>query len=145
MKVLIQRVTEASVKVDGAVVGEIGTGLLALVGVEANDTEETVQRAADRLSKYRVFSDENGKMNLSVSDINGGILVVSQFTLAADTKRGLRPSFSSAASPELAEALYLSLAQAIQTRGIQVATGQFAADMKVSLLNDGPVTFQLEF
>ncbi|RMA80167.1 D-aminoacyl-tRNA deacylase [Umboniibacter marinipuniceus] len=145
MQVLIQRVSEASVTVDGSVVGKINKGLLALVGIEAHDTEETVQRAAQRLTKYRVFSDENGKMNLSVKDIEGGILVVSQFTLAADTKRGLRPSFSSAASPELAQELYLSLSQAIKESGVKVATGQFAADMKVALINDGPVTFQLEF
>lgn len=144
MKALIQRVTEASVAVDGAVIGSIGRGLLVLLGVEKQDDEAAVDRMADRLLAYRVFSDSNGKMNLSVSDINGGLLVVSQFTLVADTRKGLRPGFSGAASPDIAQGLYQLLVEKIRQRAIEVATGEFAADMQVQLVNDGPVTFMLE-
>ena len=145
MKVLIQRVKRAYVEVDGATVGAITAGILALVGIEPHDNDDIIQRAADRIAKYRLFTDQDGKMNLSVEDINGGVLVVSQFTLAADTKRGLRPSFSSAASPAIAERHYLQLAKILKQRGLNVATGQFGADMQVTLQNDGPVTFWLEF
>ena len=144
MKALIQRVTEASVTVDNKIIGEINQGLLVLLGVEKQDDEAAVDKMVDRLLAYRVFSDAEGKMNLSVSDIAGGLLVVSQFTLAADTKKGLRPGFSSAAKPDVAEKLYESLVEKIRQRSVTVATGQFAADMKVALVNDGPVTFMLE-
>ncbi len=144
MKALIQRVSEARVAVNGEVIGEIGQGLLVLLGVEKVDDEAAVERMANRLLAYRVFSDDDGKMNLSVSDIQGGLLVVSQFTLAADTRKGLRPGFSSAAAPAIAEELYLSLVEKIRQREMTVATGKFAADMQVQLTNDGPVTFLLE-
>ena len=144
MKALIQRVTEASVAVDNNTIGEIDQGLLVLLGVEKQDDEATVDKMVDRLLAYRVFSDPEGKMNLSVTDINGGLLVVSQFTLAADTKKGLRPGFSSAAKPDVAERLYELLVEKIREKSMTVATGKFAADMKVALVNDGPVTFLLE-
>lgn len=144
MKALIQRVTEASVTVSGEVIGEINQGLLVLLGVEKKDDEHSVDKMVERLLAYRVFSDEAGKMNLSVSDIRGELLVVSQFTLAADTKKGLRPGFSSAAAPDIAEQLYLSLLNKIKSRDVSVAAGKFGADMKVALVNDGPVTFMLE-
>ena len=143
LKALIQRVTEASVTVGSEIIGEIDQGLLVLLGVEKQDDEATVDRVVDRLLAYRVFSDLEGKMNLSVTDINGGLLVVSQFTLAADTRKGLRPSFSSAAPPDVAEALYDEFVTAATAR-VPVATGRFGADMKVSLINDGPVTFMLQ-
>jgi D-tyrosyl-tRNA(Tyr) deacylase len=144
VKALIQRVTQASVQVNHNTVGEIDQGLLVLLGFEKNDSEATVERMADKLLAYRVFGDEQGKMNLSVRDIAGELLVVSQFTLAADTRKGLRPGFSSAAEPLLAEQLYESLVDQLRQQGTSVATGQFAADMKVQLVNDGPVTFLLE-
>ena len=144
MKALIQRVTQASVTVEEKIIGEIGQGLLVLLGVERGDSDVTVDRMVDRLLAYRVFSDADGKMNLSVSDIQGGLLVVSQFTLAADTKKGLRPGFSSAAKPDVAKNLYELLVEKISQKASHVASGQFAADMKVALVNDGPVTFLLE-
>lgn len=144
MKALIQRVTRASVTVDNQLIGEIGQGLLVLLGVERDDDEKTVGKMVDRLLAYRVFSDAEGKMNLSVTDIAGSLLVVSQFTLAADTRKGLRPGFSSAAKPDIAEKLYELLVDNIRKKSMTVATGQFAADMAVSLVNDGPVTFLLE-
>ncbi|MFA7554279.1 MAG: D-aminoacyl-tRNA deacylase [Spongiibacteraceae bacterium] len=144
MKALIQRVTEASVTVDGQVIGAIGQGLLVLLGVERSDDEQIVERMAERLLAYRVFADDAGKMNLSLTDVSGELLLVSQFTLAADTRKGLRPGFSSAAKPDQADKLYQLLAKKIQQRGIALATGEFAADMKVALVNDGPVTFMLE-
>ncbi len=144
MKCLIQRVSEAAVRVDGEVVGEIGPGLLVLAGVEKGDDEARIRRMVERLLSYRVFPDEHEKMNLSVSDIQGGLLVVSQFTLAADTRKGTRPSFSSAAEPALAESLYQQLLVLLSERHPLVASGRFGADMKVSLINDGPVTFMLE-
>lgn len=125
-------------------VGEIGQGLLILLGVERDDNTVIADRLVDKLLAYRIFADMNGKMNLSVTDLQGAALVVSQFTLAADTAKGLRPGFSSAAKPELAENLYNHVIAQIKQRGIKTATGQFAADMKVSLINDGPVTFLLE-
>lgn len=143
MQGLIQRVTQAKVEVEGEVVGEIQQGILLLLGVEKQDTDDHVAKLLHKVSNYRIFTDPDGKMNLSLKDIGGELLVVSQFTLAADTKKGMRPSFSSAATPEQAKRLYeLFVAQA-KLLGIKVATGQFAADMQVSLCNDGPVTFNL--
>lgn len=144
MKILLQRVTQASVKVEGKVVGEINQGLLALVGIEREDTLESVQKGIDKLLKYRVFSDDAGKMNLSLKDIEGGLLMVSQFTIAADTKKGLRPSFTSAATPALGLSLFDAAVAYAKMQMKHVETGEFGADMQVSLVNDGPVTFMLE-
>ena len=144
MKALIQRVSEASVSVDNEIVGRIDSGLLVLLGVERQDDEAGVARMVDKLLGYRVFADTAGKMNLSVTDIRGSLLVVSQFTLAADTRKGLRPGFSCAAAPDRAEELYELLVRTVAERGVDVATGQFAANMQVQLVNDGPVTFMLE-
>lgn len=143
MKALIQRVSQARVDVDNETVGKIGQGLLVLLGVERNDTVACAEKLLDKLLQYRVFADGEGKMNLSVRDIGGGVLLVSQFTLAADTQKGLRPSFSSAASPDLALQLYDHAVQYLHSQHNIVATGIFAADMKVQLVNDGPVTFLL--
>ncbi len=144
MKVLMQRVTQASVAVDGETVGMIQTGILALVGIEKYDDNDSLKRMADKLLAYRIFPDDADKMNLSLRDINGGLLVISQFTLAAYTRKGLRPSFSSAAPPDLAEPLFERFVRLLRERHHSVETGRFAADMKVSLVNDGPVTFMLE-
>lgn len=144
MKALIQRVRGARVEVAGEVVGAIDQGLLALVGVEPQDTPASVEKILHKLLNYRVFSDAAGKMNLSLSDVGGGLLLVSQFTLAADTKSGLRPSFSSAAPPALGAELFDLLVIQARSKHPQVATGQFGADMQVHLVNDGPVTFLLE-
>jgi D-tyrosyl-tRNA(Tyr) deacylase len=144
MKCLLQRVTQASVTVAGEVVGEIDQGLLVLVGVEPEDAEQTVTRMAERLSRYRVFSDAEGKMNLNVAQVQGSILLVSQFTLAADTTSGNRPGFSTAAPPEQASNLCNQLADALRKGDVRVETGRFGADMQVALVNDGPVTFLLE-
>lgn len=144
MRVLLQRVTEASVTVDGAVVGEIGPGLLALVCAMPDDTEAQVDALAAKVAKLRIFTDDAGKMNRSVSDIEGSVLVVSQFTLAADTSRGNRPGFSGAAKPDRAKALYERFGAALADLGLPVAFGRFGADMKVALLNDGPVTIWMD-
>ena len=144
MKLLIQRVTEARVDVEGEVVGRIGQGLLALVGIEPQDDQATLSRALHKLLNYRVFSDEAGKMNRSLTDMQGGLLLVSQFTLAADTKSGMRPSFSSAAPPSQGAALFDGLVEMAKAQHPQVATGRFGANMQVHLVNDGPVTFLLE-
>lgn len=144
MKVLLQRVTQASVSVDGTQVGSIGQGLLLLIGMEQQDNEATLAKMAQRVLSYRVFSDEAGKMNLSVRDIQGGVLAVSQFTLAADTHKGLRPGFSKAAPPTRAKALYQAFVAELNALHSPVAEGIFGADMQVSLCNDGPVTFMLE-
>ncbi|WP_298184880.1 D-aminoacyl-tRNA deacylase [uncultured Pseudomonas sp.] len=144
MKALIQRARGARVEVAGEVVGAIDQGLLALVGVEPHDTPASVEKILHKLLNYRVFSDAAGKMNLSLSDIAGGLLLVSQFTLVADTKSGLRPSFSSAAPPALGAELFDLLVTQARAKHPQVATGQFGADMQVHLVNDGPVTFLLE-
>ena len=145
MKALIQRVAWASVTVNEEKVGAIDQGLLVLLGVEKQDDEAIADKMLEKLFKYRVFSDSDDKMNLSLVDINGGLLLVSQFTLAADTKKGLRPSFSSAAPPADGERIYTYMvAKAQQREHAKVATGQFGADMKVELLNDGPVTFLLD-
>lgn len=140
---LIQRVTEAAVHVDGECVGRIGPGLLALVAVEPGDDEARVQRMADRLLGYRVFGDAQDKMNLSVADTGGGLLLVSQFTLAADTNKGMRPSFTSAATPEQGRLWFDRLLTICKQRHSPVESGRFGAHMMVSLCNDGPVTFWL--
>ena len=144
MKALIQRVSCACVEVAGETVGEIQQGLLVLLGVERDDNEAKLEKLADKLVAYRVFADQQGKMNCSVKDIQGEILLVSQFTLAAETKKGLRPGFSCAAEPDKAKLLYEKMIAALECRGMSVATGEFAANMQVSLTNDGPVTFMLE-
>lgn len=141
---LIQRVKKAAVDVDGERVGEIGQGLLLLLGLEKTDTEATANKLIDKVLAYRVFADEHNKMNCSVQQINGGVLVVSQFTLAADTQKGLRPSFSCAMPPAEAEQLYNYFVTQLRIKHNKVATGIFAADMQVSLVNDGPVTFILK-
>ncbi|UNM97374.1 D-aminoacyl-tRNA deacylase [Ignatzschineria rhizosphaerae] len=144
MKILLQRVKRADVAVEGKTIGEISQGLLALVGIEPEDNSAIVERGIDKLLKYRVFSDEAGKMNLSLIDIQGELLLVSQFTLAADTKKGLRPSFTTAAPPALGIALFDYAVKYAKTQLESVETGEFGADMQVSLINDGPVTFLLE-
>ena len=144
MKGLIQRVSEANVSVDGDVVGRIGEGILLLLGVEHNDTETHAEKLIERIINYRIFSDEQGKMNKSLHDIGGKLLIVSQFTLVADTAKGRRPGFSKGASPQQGNALYEYAINHAKAQGITVATGQFGADMHVSLTNNGPVTFLLE-
>jgi D-aminoacyl-tRNA deacylase len=143
MIALIQRVRRASVRVQGELVGEIGPGLLALVAVERNDTDSAVLKLLHKLLNYRVFADAAGKMNRSLVDVQGGLLLVSQFTLAADTNSGLRPSFTPAATPDEGRRLFDALVSAARTAHRVVATGRFGADMQVELINDGPVTFQL--
>lgn len=143
MQGLIQRVSYAKVEVEGECVGSINKGILLLLGVEKHDDESTAEKLLHKVSNYRIFTDDAGKMNLSLKDIEGELLVVSQFTLAADTKKGMRPSFSSAGTPAQAEALYEYFVAQAKAAGIQVQTGRFAADMQVSLCNDGPVTFNL--
>ena len=143
MIALIQRVSEAAVTVEGERVGAIGPGLLALVAVEPGDDEARTQRMAERLLGYRVFSDAQGKMNLSLADTGGGLLLVSQFTLAADTAKGMRASFTSAAAPEAGRRWFERLVALCRDRHAEVETGRFGAHMQVSLVNDGPVTFRL--
>ncbi|KAE8437867.1 D-aminoacyl-tRNA deacylase [Vreelandella piezotolerans] len=144
MKALIQRVKHASVTVDGSTIGAIDHGLLALIGVETGDSEAEADKLLHKLLHYRVFSDDAGKMNHNLQQAEGGLLLVSQFTLAADTHKGLRPSFSSAAPPEEGQRLFHYLVDRARAAWPQVATGQFGADMQVALTNDGPVTFLLE-
>ncbi len=144
MKVLLQRVSEARVQVGKDTVGAIDHGLLLLVGFEKHDDPGLLQRMTDKILAYRVFADEAGKMNLNVRETGGGILAVSQFTLAADTQKGLRPGFSVAAPPAQAENLYNTFIQQLRSLHNPVATGIFAADMQVHLVNDGPVTFLLQ-
>lgn len=144
MIALIQRVTYASVVVDEKTVGQIDSGLLVLLGVEKDDDEQKAKRLCEKVLGYRIFSDEQGKMNLNVQQAGGSLLVVSQFTLAADTKKGMRPSFSGGAEPEKADKLYQYFVEQSRQQGITTQTGQFAADMQVSLTNDGPVTFWLQ-
>jgi D-tyrosyl-tRNA(Tyr) deacylase len=143
MRAVCQRVSNASVTVDGAVIGEIGHGWLVLLGVGPGDGAQTAARIADKIVGLRVFEDEAGKMNRSVVDVGGAVLVVSQFTLYADTSRGRRPGFTGAAPPAIAEPLVERVAALIRERGLAVATGRFGADMKVALVNDGPVTIIL--
>lgn len=144
MRIVLQRVTSASVKVDGNTVGEIGRGFLILFGVGQEDTEAECRRLADKISGLRIFSDENDKINLDLDNVGGSILVVPQFTLYADCRKGNRPNFIQAAKPEDANRLYEYFVEYLRGKGRQVETGQFGADMKVELLNDGPFTLILE-
>jgi D-tyrosyl-tRNA(Tyr) deacylase len=144
LKVLLQRVKRAAVKVDGEVVGQIGKGILVLLGVERGDDERTADYLADKSAELRIFPDGEGRMNLSVEDVGGSVLVVSQFTLAAATRKGRRPSYSGAAEPELATALYERFMERLRSRGVPVAAGVFQAMMDVELVNDGPVTILLD-
>ena len=144
MKALIQRVKRASVTIDGMLYSKIGTGLLVLLGVEKQDEKLNAQNLADKLSKLRIFEDENGKMNRSILDIEGEMLIVSQFTLCGDCKKGTRPSFDKAAEPKIANELYEYFISQVKSLNIPVQTGKFAAMMDVELINDGPVTFMVE-
>lgn len=144
MKALLQRVSQARVDVAGETIGAIDQGLMVLIGIEPQDTPASADKMLHKLLNYRVFSDADGKMNLSLTDVNGGLLLVSQFTLAADTKSGMRPSFSKAAPPALGAELFGHLVTKAKTSHATVETGQFGADMQVHLINDGPVTFLLE-
>ncbi|GAB5382821.1 MAG: D-aminoacyl-tRNA deacylase [Aliiglaciecola sp.] len=144
MIALVQRVTGAKVEVEGSVTGEIGQGLLLLLGVEKNDNDDVLAKLADKVLKLRVFNDDMGKMNLNLAQIGGELLVVSQFTLVADTRKGNRPGFSAAATPEVSEKLYEAFVEYCRNREIKTATGRFGADMQVSLINDGPVTFHIQ-
>lgn len=144
MRALIQRVSEASVTVAGEVIGRIGSGLLVLACAMQGDPEDAPDKLATRIARLRIFRDEAGKMNRSVTDTGGAVLVVSQFTLAADLRSGNRPGFSTAEEPARGEALYLRLADALRGLGLTVATGSFGADMKVALVNDGPVTIWMD-
>lgn len=143
MIALIQRVSHAAVDVEEKTVGKIDKGILVLLAIEPEDNQSKAARLAQRVAGYRIFEDEQGKMNLNVAQAGGDILVVSQFTLAADTSKGMRPSFTGAAAPEFSKKLYQYFCQQLRQQGFSVPTGIFGADMKVSLLNDGPVTFQL--
>ncbi len=144
MKTVIQRVRQATVTVDGETVGAIDQGLLVFIGVEQQDTTENADQLIRKLLQLRIFADVDGKMNLNVQDITGGLLLVSQFTLAAEVKKGNRPGFSRAASPEKAKNLYDYIVQTVKKRHEPVASGIFAADMQILLINDGPVTFIIE-
>ncbi len=141
---LLQRVTEASVTVDGQVIGQVGRGLLVLVGVHRDDGERDIARLAERILGYRVFPDDEGRMNLSLRDVSGGLLLVPQFTLAADTKKGTRASFGRAAEPAKGERFFDALVETCRGELASVESGRFGANMQVSLVNDGPVTFWLE-
>ncbi|MDP0926036.1 D-aminoacyl-tRNA deacylase [Paracoccus onubensis] len=144
MRALVQRVSEASVEVDGQIIGKIGQGLLILVCAMRDDDPAAAGKLAARAAKLRIFRDDEGRMNRALPDIAGEALVVSQFTLAADTRSGNRPGFSSAAPPDMGERLYLHFAESLRQLGVPVQTGSFGADMKVRLLNDGPVTIWLD-
>ncbi len=144
MIALVQRVSAAAVLIDGLVVAEIARGVLALIGVRGGDDSDSARRLAARLLGYRMFADKAGRMNLSVRDVQGGVLLVPQFTLAADTRKGLRAGFAGAAEPGLAQGLYEQLVAAVATAGLPVGSGVFGAHMRVQLENDGPVTFWLE-
>ena len=144
MRIVLQRVTSASVTVAGEVTGSIGTGYLVLLGVGRGDTEEDCRRLADKVMNLRIFSDENDKINLSLADVDGSLLVVSQFTLYADCRKGNRPNFIQAGKPDEAERLYNYFTDYCRSKGKHVETGIFGADMKVSLVNDGPFTVVLE-
>jgi D-aminoacyl-tRNA deacylase len=144
MKAVLQRVSRASVTVDGQIVGLIGRGLLVLLGVEQGDSAADAQQLADKAVQLRIFDDSEGKMNLALSDVNGAMLVVSQFTLLGDCRKGRRPSFIQAAPPDIAERLYDTFVAAVGVQGIPVATGTFRAMMQVELVNDGPVTLLLD-
>jgi D-aminoacyl-tRNA deacylase len=144
MIALIQRVRQAHVEVDNVVVGKINRGILALIGVQKHDGKKEIERTLDRLLGYRIFEDEVGKMNLSLREIQGDLLLVSQFTLAADTEKGMRASFTSAAPPAEAQRIFESLVECAHNAHQSVQTGRFGANMQVHLINDGPVTFWLE-
>jgi D-tyrosyl-tRNA(Tyr) deacylase len=144
MRALVQRVTEARVRVDGEIIGEIGPGLLALVGVTHDDTHAVAAKIADKIANLRIFTDADDKMNLSVLDIGGSVLVVSQFTLYGDTRKGRRPAYVDAARPEVAEPLVDAVVASLRGLGLGVETGRFRADMAVELVNDGPVTLGIE-
>jgi D-tyrosyl-tRNA(Tyr) deacylase len=144
MIALIQRVTKAEVRIAGRLTGAIDTGILALIGIQRGDDAQAAERLLERILTYRIFPDAQGRMNLSLRDIQGGLLLVSQFTLAADTRKGTRPGFSPAAAPDEAKQLFELLLARAQAAHPTVATGEFGADMQVSLINDGPVTFWLE-
>lgn len=144
MKILIQRVKEASVTIDGEVYSSINKGILAFVGVKKGDSIEMVEKLAEKIVNLRIFPDENDKMNRSLKDINGEMLIVSQFTLCGDCKKGTRPSFDKSEQPDIANKFYEAFIEAVKERGIRTATGQFGAMMDVALINDGPVTFMLE-
>lgn len=144
MKFLVQRVTESAVKVDGEVVGSINRGFLVLVGISDNDNREIADKMIDKLLKLRIFEDENGKTNLSIADVKGELLVISQFTLYADCRRGNRPSFTDAGKPDMANELYEYILSKISSQGFKTEHGVFGADMKVSLINDGPFTVMLD-
>jgi D-tyrosyl-tRNA(Tyr) deacylase len=143
MIALIQRVSQASVTVDGEVIGQIEKGLLVFLAIEPLDNEQKAKRLAERVAGYRLFNDDNDKMNLNVKQAGGELLVISQFTLAADTSSGMRPSFTSAAKPEFSKHLYQYFIRQLRDKGFEIPTGEFGADMKVALINDGPVTFTL--
>ena len=144
MRIILQRVKNASVSVDGKIIGEIGKGYLVLLGVSNTDTKEIADKLAEKISKLRIFEDENGKTNLSAADVNGEILIVSQFTLYADCKKGNRPSFTNAGSPDMANSLYEHIKKRCVEIFGSVECGEFGADMKVSLVNDGPFTLVLD-
>ena len=144
MRALIQRVNSASVKIDGEIVGKIGKGFLIFLGVYEEDTEEKIEKLTKKIVNLRIFNDENDKMNLSIKDVKGKILLISQFTLCADTRKGNRPSFVSAKNPKDANVIYEKTIESIRNEGIIVEKGIFGADMKVELLNDGPVTILLD-
>ena len=144
MRALLQRTTGARVRVDGAVIGEIGMGLVVFLGVGPDDDVATTEALARRITELRLFPDEDGRTNLSLLDVGGAVLLVSQFTLFADTRRGRRPGFTGAAPPELAEARYETMAEALRVLGVTVATGSFGAEMAVELVNDGPFTLWLD-
>ena len=144
MRALVQRVSEAAVRVDGKIIGEIGPGLLILVCAMDGDEDAAPAKLAAKIAKLRIFADDQDRMNRSLLDTGGGALVVSQFTLAADTSRGNRPGFSAAAPPEIGNRHYETFAEALHGQSVEVATGQFGEDMKVSLINDGPVTIWMD-
>ena len=144
MKMVVQRVTRASVKVDGETVGEIGRGFLVLLGVQASDTEEIADRMVDKMCRLRIFEDENGKTNLSLTDVGGSLLIISQFTLCAECRHGNRPGFTGAKSPDEAEKMYEKFISLCREQVDIVEHGEFGADMKVALVNDGPFTIVLD-